>query len=386
MSKIVLDMNPMIHGSRAVRRCTVSMASELLKKKCFNYNLLYFDYKNQSKKHRNVYLNKDKQKVIYIPYRLLIPLWAKYFWPKLETFIPDCDILYTNEFYFPPTNSKTILATIHGLAYRIIPDRLPSNVVKSLEKGLLFILRHADYLIAVSETTKKELIARVGVAADRIYVVSHGVDKQFRRKQNFSAVMNRLKVHYKLHRPYILYIGTIGLHKNILGILSAYKILSHDSDYDLILAGPQDSAWAAAKQFVYENNLTERVHFLGHISNTEMLVDLYNGAKLFVFPSFYEGWTSPPLEAMACGTPVITSNCSSLPETVGNAAIKVDPNDTEYLAYQMKKVLNDKLLHNTFVERGLSHVKSHTWEKAGKKMMKVFAHVKMRGPWRDRRI
>jgi glycosyltransferase involved in cell wall biosynthesis len=386
IKNIVMDMSPLIHGSRAVRRCVASLASELIKNNNINYHHLYFDYKRQHEKHLKTGSCIVNKKVIPIPYRILIPLWKKFSWPKLETIIPDCDILYTNNFYFPPTKKRMILATIHGLAYRIIPDRIPSKIVKALENGLLFVLEHADYLIAVSETTKEELIDQVGVADDRIYVVSHGVDKQFRKKKDFKAVLRRLKVKFDLHRPYILYVGAIGVHKNIMGILAAYKQLFQNTDNDLVLAGPQDSAWIAAKRFICENNMSDRVHLLGHVHNTDQLVDLYNGANLFVFPSFYEGWTSPPLEAMACGTPVITSNCSSLPETVGEAAIKIDPSDTEELTLQIEKILGDKLLQNSLIKRGLVHVKSHTWEKAANKMVKVYEEIKTRGPWKYRRL
>jgi glycosyltransferase involved in cell wall biosynthesis len=359
------------------------MASELIKDDSMNYDFLYFDYKCQNEKYLKTVPYIANEKIISAPYRFLIPLWKKFTWPKLETFIPDCDILYTNDFFFPPTKDRMILATIHGLAYRIIPNKIPSKVVKSLEEGLLFILEHADYLIAVSETTKKELISEVGVDAERIYVVSHGVDKKFRKKENLKAVLGRLKKKYNLHRPYILYVGSIGMHKNVLGILEAYKIFLKNNDIDLVLAGPQDSAWDAVIQFIEKHNLFDRIHLLGHVYNTDHLVDLYNVANIFVFPSFYEGWTSPPLEAMACGTPVITSNCSSLPETVGDAAIKVDPNNAEELAFQIKKVLGDQLLQNSLVERGLTHVKSHTWEKAANKMVKVLTDIKTRGSWKN---
>ena len=103
-----------------------------------------------------------------------------------------------------------------------------------------------------------------------------------------------------------------------------------------------------------------------------------------MFPSFYEGWTSPPLEAMACGTPVITSNCSSLPETVGNAAVLVDPNNSEVLAYEMERVLSNKKLQLELIKKGLAHVSSHTWEKAGQKMIEIFNDVMARGPWEKR--
>jgi len=275
-----------------------------------------------------------------------------------------------------------ILATIHGLAYRIIPGRIPSNSVKSLEKGLLFILEHADYLVAVSETTKNELISEVGVAANRIYVVSHGVDKKFGKIDNPKAVFWRLKKNYNLHRPYILYVGAIGLHKNIMGILAAYQKLSSNVPYDLVMAGPPDSAWDKAHQFVKRHKLSKRVYFLGHIYEPEHLIDLYNGADLFVFPSFYEGWTSPPMEAMACGTPVIASNSSSLPETLGGAAVLIDPDDPVELALMMEKVLFDKELQSELIQKGFKHVALHTWEKAAKNLKEIFADIHARGPWK----
>jgi glycosyltransferase involved in cell wall biosynthesis len=174
------------------------------------------------------------------------------------------------------------------------------------------------------------------------------------------------------------------MHKNIMGILSAYHKLFHEISHDLVLAGPPDSAWDSAKRFVYDSGLSENVHFIGHVNKTDDLSDIYNGADLFVFPTFYEGWTSPPLEAMACGTPVITSNCSSIPETVGNAAILIDPDDTEALAHEMKMVLSNKELQIELIGKGLAHVSSHTWEKAAQKMVEVFSDVMARGPWEKR--
>ena len=381
MKNIAIDVNPLVNGSLAVCRCTTCMVRELLKHNDDNYNLLSFSNKGKAKKYLTNVLSGAKKKVIPIPYRFLVPLWKTFSWPKMETIIPKCDILYTNEFYFPPTKNALVLATIHGLAYRVIPDKIQPQIAQSLNQGLSFVIKHADYLIAVSETTKKELITQVGIPSNRIYVVTHGVDKQFRKNENLTDVWVRLKKKYALNRPYILYVGAIGMHKNIMGILSAYEKLSHKSSHDLVMAGPPDSASDTANQFIDDCGLAERVHFLGHVHKTDNLADIYNGAEIFVFPSFYEGWASPPLEAMACGTPVITSNCSSLPETVGNAAILIDPNNTDALAYEMKRVLSNKEQQLELIQKGLVHVSSHTWEKAGKKMIEVFADVMARGPW-----
>jgi len=316
----------------------------------------------------------------------LVPAWRRWSFPFLEMIAPDCDLLYSNEFYFPPTKRALVLATIHGLSYRIIPERLSSHLVKSLNQGLSFILENADYLVAVSETTKTELVNHVGVAPERIYVVTHGVHRQFRKQENKKKVWECLNDNYGLKLPYILYVGAIGIHKNIMGILLAYERLSDKISHNLVFAGPPDSAWNEARRFVTQHDLAERVHFLGYVNHAgNNIVDLYNGADLFVFPSFYEGWTSPPMEAMACGTPVITSNCSSMPETVGNAAIQVDPNDHEELANKIEKILSDKMLQSELIKKGLEHVVSHTWESAAAKLLDIFDDIRDRGPWKSRR-
>lgn len=385
MKNVIIDMSPLVHGSRAVHRCTSCLVRELLGYKNINYDLLYFGNIRNLGNHSTTTLFHSKNKVVPIPYRFLVPLWEKFSWPTIETFISGSDILYTNEFYFPPSKNTLILATIHGLAYKIIPEKILPKFVDSLNKALVYILKHADYLISVSENTKKELTTYVGVPPERIYVVTHGVDKQFKKNDNFREIRNQLKKQYNLIRPYILYVGAIGFHKNIMGILSAYQKLFYKISHDLVIAGPPDSAWNDANRYVIDCGLSNYVHFLGQIHKTEDLSNIYNGADLFVYPSFYEGWTSPPLEAMACGTPVITSNCSSIPETVGNAAILIDPYNIEALANEIERVITNKNLQSELIEKGLAHVRSHTWEKAAAKMKKVFDDIKARGPWKEQK-
>lgn len=386
MNRVAIDMSPIVHGSRAVKRCTACMTSELLKHEDINFDLLYFDHRHQISKYLSPLERHVKENVIRVPQRLLIPLWKRFSWPHLEMLVPDeCDLFYVNEFYFPPTKNALVLATIHGLSYRVIPEKIPSQSVRSCCRGLSFIQKHADYLIAVSETTKEELIRYVGVAPERIYVITHGVDKEFRQLTDGEAVRGGLRDRYGLKRPYILYVGAIATHKNVMGILAAYKMVAAKTPHDLVMVGPPDTAWNQAHRFVKERGLSGRVRFLGTVDQAgDSLLNLYNGADLFVFPSFYEGWTSPPLEAMACGIPVITSNCSSLPETVGDAALKIDPDDPEALAHQMGRILFDNTLRTQLVKGGLDHVSSHTWDKAAKRLTNVFADVQAKGPWRGK--
>jgi glycosyltransferase involved in cell wall biosynthesis len=385
MNRVAIDMSPVVHGSRAVKRCTFCMTSELLKYESIDFDLLYFDYRHQTPKYLRPLKGHVKESVIRVPQRLLIPFWKRFSWPNLELLLSKPGLFYVNEFYFPPTKNALVVATIHGLAYKVIPEKLPRKSVESLGQGLSFVLKHADCLIAVSETTKEELIRYVGVAPERIYVITHGVDKEFRQLTDGEAVRDRLRDRYGLKHPYILYVGAIAIHKNVMGVLAAYQMVAAKAPHDLVMVGPPDTAWDQAHRFVDDTSLSGRVHFLGTVDQAgDSLLNLYNGADLFVFPSFYEGWTSPPLEAMACGVPVVTSNCSSMPETVRDAALKIDPEDPEALAYHIEKVLSDNTLRTQLVKMGLDHVSSHTWEKAAKKLINVFTDVRARGPWRGK--
>ena len=386
MKKIAIEMSPIVHGTRAVKRCITCMVNELINYKNMNFLLVYFDYKHQKEKYLKQIETHVKERVIHIPQRLMIPLWKRYSLPNFETLLSENDLFYVNEFYFPPSKKATILATIHGLFYEVIPEKISPKKVKFYREGLSFILKHADYLVAVSESTKKDLIQYGGVNPERIYVVTHGVDNKFQHCLDQEKVRRRIKKNYGLQDPYILFVGAIAIHKNVMGILSAYNLLSNEIPHHLVMAGPPDSAWDSANLFAYKNDLIDRIHFLGHVFDTDKLVDLYNAADIFVFPSFYEGWTSPPLESMACGTPVITSNCSSLPETVGEAAILVDPYDTKYLANEMAILLTDKKLQQEMIEKGYEHVEKHTWKNSAAKLAKIFADVLSKGRCMDRNL
>ena len=139
MNRIAIDMSPIVHGSRAVKRCTACITIELLKYEDIDFNLLYFDSKRQTPKHLSPLEDHVKESVIRVPQRLLIPLWKRFSWPDLETLVSKCDLLYTNEFYFPPTRRALVLTTIHGLAYKVIPEKLPRKSVESLAQGLSFV-------------------------------------------------------------------------------------------------------------------------------------------------------------------------------------------------------------------------------------------------------
>ncbi len=388
--KIAIDATPIAHGSRAVRRHSKNLIETLIRiDKSNSYKLLYIDRRRQSYRYAKLPDNESvNEYIVPLPGRVLRATWKHFHLPKSEWLLGKFDIFYATEFYFPPTKIGLVLGSVRGIAYYVVEDKINPQIANHLKNGLHYTLKHSDYLLAVSQKTKQELIEHMSVEKNRIYVVSHGVDPKFKRLKDRVALFSRLQKKMGVRPPYILYVGAIGHHKNIMGLLEAYSICyDHGNDIPLVMAGPKGSSWEEANTWIRTKGLDKFVYLIGPVGqDSDELTDLYNGACLFVFPSFYEGWTAPPLEAMACGTPVVTSNCSSIPETVGDAAIKIDPNNSEELAHEMNRVLSDESLQNTLIERGLTHIQSHTWENAASKMIQVFADIKTRGPWKERKI
>jgi glycosyltransferase involved in cell wall biosynthesis len=387
--KIAIDATSVAHGRRAIRRCSKNIIETITRIDPTNdYKILYIDWRRQRRRYALLPDNPHvKEFIVPIPERFLKPSWQYLNLPKSEWLIGAFDIFYATDLYFPPSSHGLVLGSVHGIAYYVIQDKLDPREVNLLKKGLAYTLRHADYLLAVSNKTKENLIEHLGIKDDRIYVVSHGVDPHFQRLQDYEALSARLNERLGFSSPYILFVGAIGHHKNIMGILTAYSIMrTNGFDIPLVMAGAPGSAWGTAKRWIIKEGLERSVHLIGPIDqDSGKLTDLYNGACLFVFPSFYEGWTSPPLEDMACGTPVIASNCSSIPETVGDSAIKVDPNNSEELAYEMGRVLSNESLRKELIKKGLSHVASHTWEKSAARLIEVFGDIRARGPWKGQR-
>ena len=383
--KIAFDATSIVHGTRAICRHSKNFIKTMVNLyPDYEYKVFYMDRK--SRYQRYVKLPNDrfvKEYIVSVPGKILIPGWKYLSLPKSEWFIGDFDIFYATDLFFPPSAHGIVLGTVHGLAYYAIEEKLVKKNTVSLKKGLDFTLKNADYLLAVSNKTREELIKFLNVPDERIYVVHHGLDPHFRILNDRTGLYRRLEKRFGIKESYILYVGVIGYHKNILGILKSYEILRDQGvKLPLVLAGPPGSAWQEVQNWKIKKGWENCLITVGLIGqNNGELRDLYNGASLFVFPSFYEGWTAPPLEAMACGIPVVTSNCSSIPETVGEAAIKVDPYNPNELADKIKNVFQNNLLKKSLIDRGLAHVKLHTWEKAVEKMNDVFIDIKHRGPW-----
>ena len=251
-----------------------------------------------------------------------------------------------------PLGIKQVL-TIHDTLPLIMPNNFPKYLVYQFKTLWPILIQKIDKIIAVSESTKRDVMKYYGIGEEKIIVVHEGVGDEF--KPLSESEMADMK--YAFGFPFILYVGTLEPRKNIPTIIRAFlKLKEAGYAHKLVICGKKGWMFDEIFNLVSELALKTDVIFTGYIPKND-LVKLYNAADLFVYPSLYEGFGLPPLEAMACGTPVITSNHSSLPEVVGNSGIMVEPNDIQGLSNAMIKFLTDKDFRQDMIRLGLERVK-----------------------------
>ncbi|MBU1131397.1 glycosyltransferase family 4 protein [Patescibacteria group bacterium] len=295
----------------------------------------------------------------------------KYFkGPCLDELLGGTDI-----FWFPNLNfwqvshkSKTII-TIHDLSFIRLPwayspkMRWWHKLIDLSEK-----LKSADKIIAVSANTKNDLIELYKLPQDKIEVIYSAVSAEPKANNLIS-----IKQKYNLPNKFILFLGTLEPRKNVEGIIQAFKSLNQ-IDVDLVIAGGQGWLYKRIYQKANQSKLKNRIHFIGYIKPDDRFA-FYKMAQALVWPSFYEGFGFPPLEAMSCGCPVITSANSSLPEVVGNAALLVDPYNINEISLAINQILTSSQLRQNLINKGYEQVKKFDWQTSAKKMAEVFRQI-----------
>lgn len=265
--------------------------------------------------------------------------------------------------FFVPKNKKMVVM-LHDVAFLTYPDSF-SSLFKSYYQWLVpKVIHRADKIITVSQSSKKEIIRYYPHAKNKIEVISLGLDNDFHLLPNVDK------------KNQILYVGSLNTRKNFISVIKAFNQLPYDQ-YQLIIVGNFSSNFhldTITQGLLEKAKRNPNIEFKSNISNNELAL-LYNESKLLLFPSFYEGFGLPPLEAMACGTPVITSNLSSMPEVCADAAIYIDPHNVEDIFQKMQTVLSNEALQQKLTNKGLEHIKQFTWEKATDKHIKVFNEV-----------
>lgn len=278
------------------------------------------------------------------------------------------DVLFVPAHVLPLVRPRRSVVTIHDLGYEHFPQAHPRRQRLYLRVSTLWSVRAATAIIAISGATRDDLVTRYRVPSDKIRVIHHGVNPRLRPIED-RAIIDAVRTRYNISAPYFLYIGTIQPRKNLVRALEAFAAAASRS-FQFVIAGKRGWLSAGIEQRVAELNLGDRVRFTGYVDDNDVPA-LLSGAHAFVFPSLYEGFGMPVLEAMACGTPVLTSTTSSLPEVAGDAALLVDPTDTTAIAAALEQLATDTALGERLRARGLARAASFTWERCAAETLRV---------------
>ena len=381
--RIGIDVRCLAEGKRTgVEEYTLALLRELFTQDQDNEYVLFFNAWKQAvpdfitdcvERYPNVAL-----RAFHFPNKLLnLSLWYLRF-PMLDLLIGGTDIFFMPNLNFAAVSRKTkLVVTAHDLSFELFPETFSwKQRVWHFFINFRNLLERADRIIAVSESTKSDLTEQYGVSGEKVSVIHSGVDGRFRPMSHNDLELIAVKEKYALPYRFILYLGTFEPRKNIPALIHSYEALINLKSpvfgkYALVLAGTRGWKCDDIFQAIERSPYKETIFLPGFIADEDKTA-LYNLASVFVYPSFYEGFGFPPLEAMACGIPAITSHSSSLPEVVGTAGIMVDPYQPDELFRALQELLSDQELAQLFQKKSLYQATKFTWKVTGERTLELF--------------
>ncbi len=373
---MAIDTRVLTRSTRTgVEEYAINLLSRLLRLgENIEFKLFYNAYKKNKLDYKWVNLPNVKLYEMRIPNRFLF-ISTKFFdYPKIDKLVGGAENFFNPHFFSAPLSRSCRKAmTFHDLSFEYHPEffswrkRIWQKYLMNVEQEA----QGAEKIIAVSRSTKEDLMDFYKINPGRIKVIYSGVDDKFEKKELCESESEGIKKKYRLPQNFILYFGTVEPRKNIVGLISAFQLIKgriKNKELKLVIAGARGWLYQDIFKAAKNSKYSQDIIFTGFVEPADK-VFLYNLASLFVYPSFFEGFGFPPLEAMACGLPVITSNTSSLPEVVGDAALMVDPYNIDELAWAMAEVLAGDDLRRELIARGLARAKMFSWEKCAKETL-----------------
>jgi glycosyltransferase involved in cell wall biosynthesis len=274
-------------------------------------------------------------------------------------------LLHEPHYVLPPATRCRSVVTIHDCIHLMFPQYLPGPFARLYARVSMWsAVRTSDRILTVSESSKRDILRFFDVPPDKVEVIYNAIDERFMTAPDEER-MDLIRQRYQLDHPFLLYVGNIKPHKNLERLIDAFaraRAAGLD-DLRLVIIGDELSKYPALRQAVHRHRVDKLVRFLG-FQPYDTVAAFYRLARAFAFPSLYEGFGLPPLEAMACGTPVITSNVSSLPEIAGGAALLVDPYDPASIADAIMRAVTDEPLRESLAQRGLARAREFSWTKS----------------------
>ena len=373
--RVGLDAIPLVAAKTGIGHYTDALA-DALARACpdHSYTLLSpFDFPFETNGHLNGASRPPNLIKQFLPTRSIFRHWWLIGTPALLRITPF-DVFHGTNYCIPVFAPCPTVVTIHDLSLFTQAHTHENANVRRGKRRMPLMAHRSTLIIVPSEWTKRETMQFLKVKEHKLRVIPEAARPHLRpqREDEMLPVLERLGI----HGPFLLYVGTIEPRKNLLTLIRAYDDLLRSTDHrpQLVLAGGKGWLFDEVFQLVEELRLQDQVKFTGYVHDDD-LPALYSAAQAFVYPSLYEGFGLPPLEAMACGAPVITSNVTSLPEVVGKAGLTHAPEDAQALTQAMVTLLSDVSTRDHFREAGLARAQQFSWEGAARATQAVYDEV-----------
>jgi glycosyltransferase involved in cell wall biosynthesis len=369
---IYIDVSAAVHRRAGLGRYAESLARALVAADPHRYALFYNRERGVEPLAGLEHLPTHTVTLGYKPWRTLA--WLGQLAPVgLDNLLPDAELFHATEHLLLPLRSIPTVLTVHDLIFRHLPEHHKPLNRWYLNLTMPLYCRRATHVIAISECTRHDLVAAYGLPPEKVTVVYEAADFRFRPQP--SEAVAAVRARYGLPDRYLLFVGTIEPRKNLTRLLSAFEVVHAEGLTDgLTIVGKRGWLYGDFFARLEASPVRNAVLFPGYVPD-EDLPAVYAGAQALVFPSLYEGFGLPVLEAMACGAPVVASHVSSIPEVGGEAALFFDPTDTDEMAQTIRCLLHDAALRGEVQVRGLTQATRFSWERAADETRAVYDAV-----------
>lgn len=366
--EVALELQPCCGIRTGIGLYTYELAKRLASDDTMKFQGNIFNFLNRN--HNEASLQGISMKISTnrtMPYGVYRRLW--HFLPSsYSCFFDKTDITHFFNYIVPPRVSGKIISTIHDMGYVRFPETLDDKNLKRITKGIQSSIARSDKLVTVSEFSKREIISLLGIPEEKVVII-YPAPSLSPEMEDFQTLCRK----FPIDSPYILYTGTIEPRKNISLLIKAYERLKKEVgiSHKLVLVGGKGWKSDDIYQQISNSPVTEHIILTGYVSSEEKNA-FYQNASVFIFPSLYEGFGMPLVEAMVHGVPVVGSNVASLPEVVGEAGLLVSPTDEIALVQAIHTILTNQNLADSFIEKGYKQAKKFTWEQSASKLKELY--------------
>ena len=321
---------------------------------------------------------QDLGTINYLPFPVTITnLFANYlnnFFNLDQKYLGEIDIIHGTDHYVYPCRKAKKIMTIHDLTFLKYPF-YSNKIVKTYIDRINRCLKWTDLIITFSQNTKQDIIKYFAVTEDKIIITSEASRYNINYLNQDKIDSLKKSINYKFEQPYLLFVSTIEPRKNIINLIKSFNLLKQQNiiPHQLVLIGQKGWNYETIFQEINNSEFKQEIHYLGYLTD-ELVALFYTLADVFVYPSFYEGFGLPVLEAMTLGTPVVTSNTSSLPEVAGDAAIYINPNDYKSIAEGIYTVINDRELRQDLINKGFARASLYSWQRVAEETMMAYEY------------